>query len=255
MMATALVLATLLLTSQASSPPDPRVKKQRAEAMQHYRAGLKHLGSEHFEKAAEEFRAAIALDSLLVMAHYSLGQAHMSMKDYQSAVSSYRGCQQAYREVAALQQNQELRAQEQREDSVRELKDAIRELQYRLGQRISDTERMQIQQRILGIETSIAALQQLRGLGLGADAVPAEFSLALGSALFRAGQIVEAEGEYREALKVNPKYGEVHNNLAVICMMSGRLDEAEEHVKAAEKAGLKVSREFKEELGRRRQAQ
>jgi protein O-GlcNAc transferase len=255
MMGTTLALAALLLTAQVVTPPDPRVKKQQAEATQHYRAGLSHLGSERFEKAAEEFRAAIGLDPLLVMAHYGLGQTYMAVKRYPDAIEAYRGCKKAYQDLAALKQSRELETSGRREDTERDMRDMLRELQMQLSQPISQSERERIGRQILDIEGSLDSLRRLKGMGLGESAIPPEFSLALGSALFRGGQVVEAEAEYLEALKINPKYGQVHNNLAVICMMSGRLDEAEEHVKAAEKSGLKVGREFKEELARRRQAQ
>jgi len=82
-------------------------------------------------------------------------------------------------------------------------------------------------------------LERVRGLD-GAVEPPAEFSLALGSAYLRKGSIVEAERAYREALKLRPKYGEAHNNLAVICIKRGDYEEAYTHVKAAQKAGFKV---------------
>ncbi len=252
MTAMAISLCGLLPLVQAGRPPDPELRIKRTQAMLHYRAGLGHLGSEHFEKAEQEFRAAVALDPLLALGHYGLGQACMGRKGYLDAIGAYRGAKQAYLELAALRQSRELEASERREDSVRDLRDAVRELQVQLSRVRSESERVRLQLRIQSLEAGIDGLERLRGLGLGADVVPAEFSLALGSAHFRAGQLVEAEVEYREALKVNPKYGEVHNNLAVICMMSGRLDEAADHVKAAEKAGVKVHSELKADLSRRR---
>ena len=47
---------------------------------------------------------------------------------------------------------------------------------------------------------------------------------------------------------MNPKFGEAHNNLAVIYMTSGRYKDAEAEVKAAEKAGFRVNPQFKEDL-------
>ena len=46
--------------------------------------------------------------------------------------------------------------------------------------------------------------------------------------------------EYKAALAVNPKFGEAHSNLAVVYLMSGRYEQAEEEVQAAEKAGVRV---------------
>jgi Flp pilus assembly protein TadD len=59
---------------------------------------------------------------------------------------------------------------------------------------------------------------------------------------------VDAEREYREAIKANSRLGEAHNNLAVICLLTGRLDEAEKEMKAAEKSGFVVSPRLKDDL-------
>ncbi len=53
--------------------------------------------------------------------------------------------------------------------------------------------------------------------------------------------MADAEREYRAASKVEPKLGEAHNNLAVVLVLTGRLDDAEREMKAAEKAGFRVS--------------
>jgi len=84
------------------------------------------------------------------------------------------------------------------------------------------------------------SLERLRGSDHGVADPPAEFALALGSAYLRSGSVDEAEKAYREALKLRPKYGEAHNNLAVICIKRGNYEEAHTHVKAAQKAGFKV---------------
>ena len=80
---------------------------------------------------------------------------------------------------------------------------------------------------------------------------PAEISLALAGAWFRQGNVEEAEKENRNALKGRPDYGQAHNNLAVIYMMTGRFPEAREAVEKAEKSGFAVNPKLKEELERR----
>ena len=57
---------------------------------------------------------------------------------------------------------------------------------------------------------------------------------------------------WRLAVAVEPTIGEIHNNLAVVCMVTERYDEAEREVQLAEKAGFRVSPAFKEELTARR---
>ena len=53
---------------------------------------------------------------------------------------------------------------------------------------------------------------------------------------------------------MNPKLGEAHNNLAVVLMMNGRLIEAEEEVRLAERAGLRLNQRFKDDLQERKTA-
>jgi tetratricopeptide (TPR) repeat protein len=79
--------------------------------------------------------------------------------------------------------------------------------------------------------------------------IPAELSLALGSAHFRLGRLEAAEKNYRAAIKARPGLGAAHNNLAVVCMMTDRLEEAKREVRAAEDTGFIVSSLFKADLG------
>ena len=78
--------------------------------------------------------------------------------------------------------------------------------------------------------------------------------MALGSAYFRSGALADAEREYKEAVKVNPKFGEAHNNLAAVYLMTDRAEPAEEEVKLAEKSGFRVNPQLKEDIKKRRAA-
>ena len=60
--------------------------------------------------------------------------------------------------------------------------------------------------------------------------------------------MADAEREYRETLTADPKLGEAHNNLAVVCLLTGRFPEADVEIKAAEKAGFKVNPQLKEDV-------
>ncbi len=102
------------------------------------------------------------------------------------------------------------------------------------------------------IDGQIAQLEMMRKRSTtGAPQTAPFISTALGSAYFRAGNLTLAEAEWHNALAVDPKIGEVHNNLAVLCMMTERVPEAAEHVKAAEKAGLRVNPQLKQEIADR----
>ena len=54
-------------------------------------------------------------------------------------------------------------------------------------------------------------------------------------------------------LALDPGSGDAHNNLAVVLMLTARLDEAEREVKLAEKAGVAVSPRLKDEIKKRKE--
>ena len=96
-------------------------------------------------------------------------------------------------------------------------------------------------------------LQSLEQQGATYDAPfrpPAFVLLALGSAHFRGGDLQSAEVEWKSAIEADPKYGEAHNNLAVLYMLTNRKKEAEETVRAAERSGFRVNPQLKEDIRR-----
>jgi Flp pilus assembly protein TadD len=97
-------------------------------------------------------------------------------------------------------------------------------------------------------------LDDQRGRAAVAVTTPAELSLALGSAHFRSGSLPEAEREHLAAAGANPRLGEAHNNLAVVYMMTGRLDEAARALDRARKSGYKVHPQLEKDVKARRPA-
>jgi Tfp pilus assembly protein PilF len=81
---------------------------------------------------------------------------------------------------------------------------------------------------------------------------PHWLSLALGSAHFRNQDFRRAEEAYRAAVEVKPDLGEAHQNLAVVYMVTGRLDQAEREVELAEEAGLRVPSGLRKDIEKRR---
>lgn len=238
------VVAAFLVTSPAPGPqasPDFVSQRTHKEALDHYHAGLEKMRAETFEEAAREFRTAVRLDPLFVMAYYNLGQARMSLHHYPDAVQAFLDCREAHHKVAALQQTNQALADQRRDQEIQDLEDSIRLFQ---SGRVKTTD----QHMVLRFEGRLQQLRTERRRGVTSMETPAEFSLALGSAYFRSGKPADAEREYREAIKVNSKLGEAHNNLAVICFLTGRLDEAEKEMKAAEKSGFSVNPRFKADL-------
>jgi Tfp pilus assembly protein PilF len=212
--------------------------QSRRQALELYRTGQEHMAAERFELAAQSFTAAIDKDALLSVAHYQLGQAYMNLKRYGSAIQAYKGCIDALSRLHALEESSKFQVDKQREDEIRELRVEINQVKT-----LSPLKREVLEQRLRGLESQRADYRaEFRP--------PAFVLLALGSAYFRNGELAPAEDEWEAAIAADPKYGEAHNNLAVVYMMTMRKKEAENAVKAAEKSGFRVNPQLKEDIRR-----
>jgi Tfp pilus assembly protein PilF len=236
-----IVLAALLAT--ASIPADAQTTNtaRNTQALQRYRAGQELLRAEQFEKAATEFSGAIQLDPLLALAHYGLGQSYMGLKRYASAIPAFVDCRETYRKIIGMRESNRREAQTRIDDEIRELQSTVVAIRGGRFKGYGET-------KITELEARIEELRRMREDHVTVFRPPSEVSLALGSAYFRNGDRDLAEAEWKAAIDINPRLGEAHNNLAVIYMMTNRLELAEHEIKAAEKAGYRVNPQLKQDV-------
>jgi tetratricopeptide (TPR) repeat protein len=246
-----IVIAALLCAvpgpAAGQTQRDPHINTaDREKALFHHRLGWQFLGSEAWGNARDEFLKALELVPRMASAQYGLGKAYMGLKEYPSAVQAFSDCRDAYQYHAGRELAAQLPLNQQRQEQVRELRDAIRVQQS--GSAASQASRSRVVQEL---EEQIRVLEQSIGRGSTISPeieVPAEVYLSLGSAHFRSNKWADAEREYRNAVKAKPNFGEAHNNLAVVFLLTGRYDQAEISVKAAEKAGFRVNPQLKEDI-------
>lgn len=242
--------ATLLFTASiAAAQPHPRTDPNQQRAEIHYRLGWDSLRSEAWDAAVKEFKQAIELQPKFTLAYYGLGKAYMGLRRFPDAARAFETCRDFYGSKAGEKFSGQLDATRQRQDRMMELQELSR--QYTKGPQTTQVQDVQRQ-----IQNAIRQNQETidRGLNLNIDpAAPAFVSVALGSAYFRSERLGDAEREYKAALDADPKAGEAHNNLAVVYMLTGRLDESAKEVGLAEKAGFRVNPQFKKDLQDKRQ--
>jgi tetratricopeptide (TPR) repeat protein len=236
-------IAILTVCSLAGLRADPPDTKHEI-AIAKLRQGQDALRQEHWEEAEGYFKDAIGYDPLLEMAHYGLGQSLMAQHRYDDAVRAYKQCRETYLQNSRAALTDDVKAQQRIEDQIRSLKEYKSSVTPGVATLSSATQNM--------LDNQIAQLQAMLHRGTaGAPQVAPFISTALGSAYFRQGNLPLAEAEWKNALAVDPKIGEVHNNLAVVCLMSGRPAEAAEHVRQAEKAGIRVNPQLKQDIADR----
>jgi tetratricopeptide (TPR) repeat protein len=242
-----LVMLLGVVPAFAQYGPGRRTPEQ-AKAQMQYRAGWELMHSEAFDEAAARFQQAIDLDPRFALAYYGLGRANMNRRRFVEAVKAYTACRDLY--VARLNQKYtaQVDANRAREDELMDLRELQRQNSSGPQTQTSANHQRLIQNRIRMVQQN---LDSGRNIDL-TQSVPAFISLALGSAYFRTEHFEDAEREYKAAIQTDRTVGEAHNNLAVLYMLTGRLDDAEKEVKLAEKAGFDVSRDFKRDLADRR---
>jgi tetratricopeptide (TPR) repeat protein len=233
------MLAVYALTIAAGSAR-AQPARNHLDAKRHLRLGQQQLRAGQWDQAEAEFQAAIQVEPSLELAHYSLGQVYMATKRYPAAVSAYTACREAFVQSNARRALGDLSAQRQLDDFIQMLEDQKTALGTGRGNVLSGGQ--------FEIDRRIADLRILQSHSKATSAIPAWISLALGSAEFRSGALADAEREYIEALKADPKLGEAHNNLAVVYMLTGRYDEARAEITAAEKSGFRINPQLATDL-------
>jgi tetratricopeptide (TPR) repeat protein len=206
---------------------------------------MQALLTEQYDPAEREFREAVKIDPLYDAAFYGLGQVYMATKRFDSALKAYIAARDAFKSATAAEALASVASDRRLKDQIDALKDYERNLTRQMaasrnpaGQSAIDRIHDQIQQ----LETRV------HRAGGPPPPVPAGLSMALGSAYFRLNQLEDAEREYKAAIAVNPSFGEAHSNLAVVYLVTGRIDEADAAVKIAEKAGFKPNPRLKDDI-------
>ena len=244
-----LLIASLLLLAPCAAAANAQPDQTRA--VQHLRAGQSALQREQWEEAEREFKRAIELDPVLELAHYGLGQTYLATKRYVEAVRAYEATRDAFHRAVGEQITNRVEAEQRRDDQIRALRDQRRAIE---SGRIRTSTGANTTSVVAQIDDQIRQLESMRRRdgATGTPMTPAYISVALGSAHFRTNAFPDAEREWRAAVAANPKLGEAHNNLAVVLMLTGRLEDAEREVELAEKSGHQVSDRFKADLKARK---
>ena len=218
-------------------------------AYEHFKAGMSALAAEQYDKAEAEFRNAVAIDPLHDAAFYGLGQVYMATKRYDQALRAYLDSRDAFNASIAADRFDGAAVDRRLRDQLQVLKDYGRSLQ-RMSATASPTLAAAIDRNREEVRQLESRLN--RSLADGPLPVPAGLSMALGSAYFRTSDLASAEREYLAAVAADPKFGEAHSNLAVLYMVTNRLDLADREITLAEKAGFRVNPKLKEDLSAKR---
>ena len=185
------------------------------------------------------------------MAYYMLGRHAWRRRNSWRRSAPTKNAAPCTAEQGGRQYSNAQERQRNRDTRLREIDEVIRTYQSApQTPQVMDAVRQLLNQR-REIEEAMSRGNSNMTVNL---AVPAYVSTALGSAYFRSGNLAAAEKEYKAAVEADGKAGEAYSNLAVVYMETGRLNDAEKSINAAEKVGFKVNPQLKEEIKNRRKA-
>jgi tetratricopeptide (TPR) repeat protein len=252
-----LALGTLIAIPCAASAQtlkNPSAEARRAN--EHYARGWNAVRAESWDDAAREFKGAIDSDPKFALAYYSLGRAEMGRRDFGSAIAAYTKCREMYLSGGAEQFTSQMDVRQRLTDRILEYQVALNQATSLVSAAKASSQTQSLYVREL--QAQIQRLEQARDRNTNASleptSVPFFVPMALGAAYFRSGQFAEAEREYKAAIDANAASGETHNNLAVLYLTTGRYDDADSEVKAAERSGFKVNETLKGDIRRKKKS-
>lgn len=196
-----------------------------------------------------EFEDAIDSDPKFALAYYSLGRAHMGRRDFAAAIDAYTKCRDLILGSGSQQFTSQVEMRQHLTDRIFEYQTELNQATSQLSGQAATSQSRNLYIREL--QTKISRLEQARDRSTNFTLdteVPYFVPMALGAAYYRSGRFADAEREYRAALAANAASGETHNNLAVLYLTTGRYDEADGEVRAAEKVGFRVAEALKGDI-------
>ena len=244
------LLVVALLAGQ-SPAPRTTLTPDLQRAQQHDRRGWTELDARDFQKAAESFEAAVQIHTGYADALYGLGKARMGLQQYDAAVRALERSRDAYAHVGTEDAEYRLLANAARQNQINVLKRQLADVESAASSSMSGGIPGAQNTQTQDLKQQIRTLQAERDAGPATgkpSPVPSFVSLTLGSAYFHVDRLADAEREFRVALAVEPKFGEALSNLALVCLLTGRAEEAQSYVRVAEEAKFTINPELKRRI-------
>jgi len=253
-----LLAAALALAAPGSSSAQDPTERDLRQALGYAQRGVSALEKGNTTKAREAFGRAMAKVPDLPEAHIGLGHIAMRERRFDDALVEYRLAQSSSQQIALIR----LRLEQERFVASR---DQLQRLRGMLAQLQTQTRREQVGigsgapssvstsdgTRIsrAQIETQIRNLESMNPPTPQRMSEPSPDMLFFeGNALFNLKRTPEAIPVWEDAVRRDPRFAPLHNNLAVAYWMVGRLEEARASVARAEDLGFQVNPNFRADL-------
>ena len=211
-------------------------------AKDHYEKGRKLAAGQRFAEAEKEFLEAARIFPEFADAYVELGHLAMGRKDYSGGLARYQRAEEALASLQGIKRLQAVERLRRIQESIDLLREQIADLSR--SQRAADAGKIQqAEVRLERLQHELTTAQPPEEIPR-----PPELPFFIGTALMNLERFDEAVASFRRAIAQRPAYGEAHNNLAVIHYYRKEYPDAWREVHAAERAGIVVNSQFREEL-------
>ncbi len=242
--------AWVALTAVTAGPVEPADMRK---AERHYNTGVQALVAGNYTKAREEFDKSLASAPGFPPALLGRGHVELAGKNFAEALRDYTAARDGYTAFGDTLQRFEMERYAKTQDEIRQLRDQQRELQNQA--RGPGSEEGQTTTQINLERTIEQRIQSLEAVQMpttsGGNEPPGDVYFHIGNALFRLERYDEARVEWETCARKSEKFPLVRNNLAVVYLKAGRIDDARRAVAEAESLGMTVNPALKAEIERR----
>ena len=219
-------------------------------ANMHFENGKAHFLKENYKKAEREMMKCLdkmpehsGANFFLSQISYKHGKLETALKQIEKAEKNYASMD---RIRTNLQQLVILELQEQKmakEERLMELKTSLSR------GNLTPEQRSQVEGRIGSVQADIGVINSQLSKPLPASQeIPADYYYLHGNILFKMKKFQDAFAQYKEAIRVNPQYGDAYNNLANLYYMAKQYQKALDCLEQAEATGAKVNLEFRKAI-------
>lgn len=227
---------------------DAQTVNQFKNAQVAYEKALKLLDKKDVDGALDALEVSIEKMHDFPESHFLKARILYSEKEYPRALGEIELARAGFARTAELRGVMQVDRRNALAERIRRKDAAIGEQRALLAQ-AGPAGQQQIETVISQLQSERDVLErEVQEYAPGSTAPPARYGALHGNILLRLGRSAEALPQYEEALKIDPAYGEVANNLASIHHAAGRNEKALEIVTEAEKRGAKLHPELKKSI-------
>lgn len=236
--ATALAVLVLALPAVLAAELNSRVIRRSSAAVM---AGDRALKQGDLDRASEQFEEALRLVPDQPDAQMGLGHVAFRRQQYEAALDWFTRARDGLIELNRRAWDREQQAYEDAVRLIPRLEDDI------IGLRSIPS--ANVTQQVRDIERRIESLRLVRPPSKShPEDPPGSVYFHRGTALFRLGRYDEAIEDWKTCARLDPKFGPVHNNLAVAHWQLGHIAEARAELAEAKRLGVAVNPDFEAQL-------